>query len=333
MPAAASAPQVKAPAPQKSATPSITPAPPVAPPSSSGGGVPGDLLSSAISAWLLSVTLGTGLLFLSLLGKFSALTPDVTALSDVSTMWSTSQVVANACFVLLIVIGAATAMGYETVQSRYTVREIAVRLVAAFLLANLSFPLCSQAIRFCNALTLAMSSSVTPAVLGSVLQNIGARALFTPGIAVVLLVLIMFVGVLLLTITMFVRVLLLILLIGVAPLALTCHALPGVESVAIWWWRAFAACLGTGLAQGVVLTAATPIFLLSPPNNLLSLGTSPILKVLAAIVILWLLWKIPFWCLRTVRSRAPRLRISPMRYFTERLADRGLRSAVAQGFR
>ncbi|MBF8187476.1 hypothetical protein ITP53_17390 [Nonomuraea sp. K274] len=134
--------------------------------------------------------------------------------------------IANSGFVLLATIGAITAMGHETVQTRYAVKEVLPRLLAAALAANASFIMCGKIIELANALS--------EALLG---QNFdGRRALTTLRSMIlppaqdesfyILLALVAVILLILLLITFIMRTALVLLLVVAAPLALACLALP-----------------------------------------------------------------------------------------------------------
>ena len=60
--------------------------------------------------------------------------------------------------------------------------------------------------------------------------------------------------------TYIVRVTATILLLAAAPILLMCHALPQLESIAFWWWKAFAGVLAIQVAQSLALVAAMKLF-------------------------------------------------------------------------
>ena len=56
------------------------------------------------------------------------------------TLWSTSLGIADACYALLVLIGGIMVMSHETLQTSYSAKEIAPRMVLGFIAANLSMP-------------------------------------------------------------------------------------------------------------------------------------------------------------------------------------------------
>jgi hypothetical protein len=97
--------------------------------------------------------------------------------------------------------------------------------------------------------------------------------------------------------TFVLRIALLVMLLGVAPLALTCHATPQTESLAYAWWRAFAACLGIQLGQAVIILATIRVFLTPTGPQVLGMPatTGGLLSILVCLTMLWLLIKLPGW--------------------------------------
>jgi hypothetical protein len=160
-------------------------------------------------------------------------------------MWATSLAIADSACVLLAVIGGVILMGHETLQTSYSAKDIAPRLVTGFLTANLSLVLMSQAATFANALSAALAGDgVTPATASSALLGTLTAPLPDGGIFLVLLVLAGAVLALVLAGVYVLRLMTLVLLNAAAPLALACHALPPTAWAARWWWRALTAiCL------------------------------------------------------------------------------------------
>ncbi|MEV0971251.1 hypothetical protein [Microtetraspora glauca] len=67
-------------------------------------------------------------------------------------LWKANAAIADTGFVLLATIGAITAMGHETVQTRYAVKEVVPRLFVAALAANTSFTICGKVIELVKEL-------------------------------------------------------------------------------------------------------------------------------------------------------------------------------------
>jgi len=235
-----------------------------------------------------------------LLGRTVLATPSVTSDARVTTFWKTTMAATNAMFVLLIVAAGIVVTSHETLQTRYSIKEILPRIVVAAIMSNTSLLLCGKAIQIANALPRAIAG-----------QGVnGHRAahffidLFTHlnglteeilGIAVLVMTIVV--------VVMFIlRTVLLVVLVGLAPLALALHALPQTESLAYTWWRAFGACLGIQVAQAAVLLAMVRIFLTEDGTATLGIpnSTQGMVGVLVEIAVLWLLIKMPGWAKRFV---------------------------------
>ena len=152
---------------------------------------------------------------------------------------------------LLVLIGGIIVMGHETLQTSYSAKDIAPRLVTGFLAANLSLVLISRAITLANGLSAALAGhGVTPATAAAALLGTltaplsagGSSWSCSPWPAAVLALVLAVVYVL--------RLMALVLLTAAAPLALACYALPQTAWAARWWWRALTACLAIQVRPG-----------------------------------------------------------------------------------
>jgi hypothetical protein len=259
--------------------------------------IPGQI-RKAINEFLLWVA-KTGLRpVMDALGTTVLSTPDVTGNPQVKAMWTTSLVTANGIYVLFVVLGAFIIASRETVQSSYGFKEIAPRLAMGAVISNVSLIVCGKAIEIANALTAAIAGqgvdgpSAAKAIAGILDQPLTGT---NPNILLALLVIAVALLGVVVVISFLLRVALLVILLGIAPLALTCHATPQTEGIAYTWWRAFAACLGLQIAQAVIVLGTVKVFL--TPSGLVLLGVpataSGLLGVLVCITMLWLLIKIP----------------------------------------
>ncbi len=284
--------------------PSPGPSPPAAPPPDSGDDDPGmfDIpgqIRKAINEFLLWLA-KTGLTpVMDTLGRTALSTPDLTGSEHVRAIWTTSLVAANGIYVLFIIAGGFIIASRETLQTAYGMKEIAPRLALGAVISNVSLILCGKAIEATNALTAAIAGqgvdgpAAASAIVGILDQPLTTSS--SPNILLALLVIAVVVLGIVVVITFLLRVALLVVLVGVAPLALACHATPQTEGLAYTWWRAFGACLGLQVAQAVIVLAMVKVFL--TPHGLAFMGvpatTSGLLGVLVCVTMLWLLTKLP----------------------------------------
>ena len=299
------------PSPAPPGTPSPTPGPTPpgwTPPSNEDYGDPGlfDIpgqVRKAIDeffAWAVESALNP---VLSALGETVLATPDLPDDERVRTMWTTSLVVANALLVLFVLAGAFLVTSRETLQTRYGLKEVAPRLALAGVLVNTNLILLDKAIEATNAVTAAIAGqgvdgAAAADALGQALGEARAGNTFLLTL-LILAVLVMAIVV----VFMFVfRVAAFAILIGLAPLALLCHASPLTEQIAFTWWRAVGACLGIQIGQAVVLLGALRMFLtpagdtITGPGFLIGIPTpSRLISILVVAAMLWLLIKIPGW--------------------------------------
>src|SRR6266540_4215950 len=93
-----------------------------------------------------------------------------------------------------------------------------------------------------------------------------------------------------------VRLVVLVVLVGIAPVALACHALPYTDGAARLWWRALLGCLGVVVLQALALHTTVSVFL-DPRANLPALGIpndpSGTVNLLIVACLLWATVKSP----------------------------------------
>ena len=284
------------------ASPSPAPVPAAAGSSSCGFLDVSCEIGNAITSWFAALADDALRPLLTLVGETLLSSPQAGAIPAVHAMWATSLAIADSAYVLLVVIGALIVMGHETLQTSYSVKDIAPRMVTGFLVANLSLVLISQATAIANALSAALSGSgVTPATAASALLGTLTAPLSGGGVFLALLALAGAVLALVLVVVYVLRLMALVLLTAAAPLALACYALPQTAWAARWWWRALTACLAIQVAQALVLTAAVRVF--SSAGWLpLHGGSGSVLPVLTAICLLYIMMRIPWWVSRPVLS-------------------------------
>ena len=254
-------------------------------------------------------------------------TPELTAADGrVRELWQRSQTLANAGYVLLVCAGGVLLMTNETLQARYTVKEVAPRLVVGMVAANTSLLLVDLGIQAANGLSRALlGPGVDPAQAEATLKAIlvfpldGANTLvLVAGVVVTGLAVVLAASYVL-------RVAVLVALTVAAPLALACHGLPQTEAVARWWWRAVAACLAIPVAQSLVLICALRVFFHHDRDRLLGLGGARLVDLLVATCLLWLLARIPAWAARMVFAGRPGMVATAAKsYVAYRLVRRGL---------
>lgn len=261
-------------------------------------------IHEVINSWFRNMIANAFNPVLDLLSRSLLATPDLTAPgSRTEGLWWTTLGLANTGYVLLIVIGGVLVMSHQSLQTSYAVKDIAPRLVTGLAASNLSLLATGWAIDLANGLASALlNPGLDPGWIKQVLWQLAVEPLGPAPVMVVLLagvVLLLAIGLIL---TYLVRVSLTILLIVAAPLALACHALPQTEGLARLWWRAFAACLLTQVAQALTLITVVQVFLTPNPSDVFGLVDVDLVGILVTLCLLWVLFRIPFWAFRAVYS-------------------------------
>ena len=249
---------------------------------------------------------------LELLSHTLLATPTPEQIPGLAGLWNSSWQILLGCYAVLVLLGGMLVMGYQSVQTRYGLREIAPRMIAGFLAGALSLVGSGIAIQLANALSAAvLANGVDPAGGATALRQLIGSSLTAatpgpvPGTGLLIVGLVAAAILQMLLLVYVVRVAITVILIAGAPLALMLHALPQTDGIARWWWRAFAGCLAVQVAQSLTLVATVRLFL--TPDGVAGglFGTVPgsdWARTLVVLALLILLWRIPFWILRAVRG-------------------------------
>ncbi|UGT58792.1 conjugal transfer protein TrbL family protein [Nocardia asteroides] len=238
---------------------------------------------------------------LELLSKALLTTPEPGQIPEIGALWNQSWQMVLALYVLVVMAAGVLLMMRETVQTQWSIRELAPRLVIGFAAGGLSMVIATAGIGFANALAGALagdgvdSSSAADALTELAVTSNQSRGVF------ILLQLALSVMLLVLLISYVVRVTITILLIVGAPLALMCHGLPGLDGVARWWWRSFAACLAIQVVQSLTLVTVLRVLLTPGGWHLFGPDANEIADMTVALALMFVLIKTPMWLLSVLK--------------------------------
>ncbi|MFI2279655.1 hypothetical protein [Nocardia beijingensis] len=233
---------------------------------------------------------------LELLSETLLTTPEPGQIPQIGVLWNQSWQIVTALYVLVVMAAGVLLMMRETLQTQWSIRELAPRLVVGFVTGALSMMIATAAIGFANALAGAVagdgvdsgSAADALAELAVTSQSHGFFLLLHLALVVMLLVLL---------ISYVIRVSITIVLIVAAPLALMCHAVPGIDGVARWWWRSFAACLAIQVVQSLILVTVLRVLLAPGGWHLFGPDANEIADLTVALALMYVLIKTPFWLL------------------------------------
>jgi len=258
----------------------------------------GGCITNAITTFFRDLVIAALNPLLELLSASLLTTPSPESLPRVGQLWNQSWEILLACYALLVMTAGVLLMAYESLHTRYSIKEIAPRLVVGFLAGALNLFLATKAIELANALVTAVVGDGLNAVsVSETMKNMILAPLSGGEIFIVLLGVFLVVALVVLLLTYLVRVAFTIILIAGGPLAMMCHALPQTEGIAYWWWRAFGGCLAIQLTQGLALITGLRVFL--APGSFTPFGAtrSALVTLLVMLALLYILIKIPFWIL------------------------------------
>lgn len=247
--------------------------------------------------WIVAAMLNP---MLDLVSQTLLTTPTIESLPQVVVLWGISWEIVLALYGGLVLAAGIVLMAYESLQTRYTIKEIGPRIVAGFLAGALSLWIAARGIELANALSAAVGGKDVDAGSAATTLRAIAGNLTTAGFMILLLGLVLAVLLVVLLLTYIVRVCLVIILIAAAPIALMFHALPHTDGIARAWWKAYVATLAIQVAQSLALIGGVNVFL--APGNFTPFGPSPggLVNILVAIALIYVLIKIPFWLLSSI---------------------------------
>lgn len=245
---------------------------------------------------------------LELLSGTLLTTPEPEEFPRIGELWSQSWQLVLGMYGLLVMAGGVLLMLYEVAQTRWGVRELLPRIMVGFIAGAMSMTVASMAIRFTNGLAMALAGEgVEPDSAGVALRelaSVGGGAAM--GLFNLLLRTVLVVVVTVLLIVYVIRVAITVVLIVAAPLALMCHALPGLDGIARWWWRAFAACLAIQVVQSLVLVTMVRVLLTPGGFGFFGGNRDGAVSLLVALALMVLLIKVPFWLLSSLKLNSGR---------------------------
>ncbi|MFD2415007.1 hypothetical protein [Amycolatopsis pigmentata] len=241
---------------------------------------------------------------LELLGHTALSTPTLAQLPGIGELWNNSWEIVLAAYGLFVLAAGVVVMGHESVQSRYSLKEIGPRIPIAFGASALSLFFADKFITLANALTLGVLGGVNPPSLGDTLKD-AVAGFQTGSLFIILTGLVLVVLGLGLLIVYVIRIVITLILIISGPLFLMCHALPHTDPIARWWWKAITAALAIQVAQALVLITAVRTFL-SGGVHLFGSPLSALGTLITAIALFFILFKIPFWLLSATKVRSGR---------------------------
>ncbi|MFV2198824.1 hypothetical protein [Nocardiopsis sp. LOL_012] len=237
---------------------------------------------------------------------------------------------ANVLFVLLVVAGGLVAMGYQSVQSRYSAADLLPRLVFAFVAANFSLWVSTEMVRLSNQFASAIGAdgiNTREAVL-----NFRDRLDVLLAEAVVFTVLFLVVVVVLLVVWMIaeaVRICMVIVLVVAAPLLLMFHGLPQTNRLAELWWKSMVGLCAIPVAQSVVFIAMARLFFEGQMTLFGAMNTTSataddvgevdwLMQIMLLLVLLYVQIRIGSWVMRLVWQ--PNLGTSPIAALLKNIA-------------
>ncbi|WP_020499162.1 ABC transporter permease [Sciscionella marina] len=260
-------------------------------------------VGQGVNGWFMAFVIGALNPLLGLLGQTLLTTPEPGSLPALGQMWTQMWHILVAVYGIIVLVAGILIMSFETMQARYTVKEIGPRIAVGFLAGALSLFVATKAIQMANALALAVTGSgVDPHTAAAAMALMILNAVTNGSWWLVFIALALVVMIVILLVTFIVRVMVTILLIAAAPIVLMWHALPHTEGIARMWWKAFGGVLAIQLGQSLALVTALRLFFAPGGVPLFGQSSGGLVHLLLCLALIWVLIKIPFWCLQPLRG-------------------------------
>jgi len=137
-----------------------------------------DGITKAINAFFAGLVIAALNPLLNLVSRTLLTTPDPRSLPPIGALWNNSWQLLLASYAILVLIGGIVVMAYETTQTRYSIKEIAPRVVVGFLAATVSLPLTGMAVQVANTLVVAvMGGGADTTSVGVTVRNLVLNSL------------------------------------------------------------------------------------------------------------------------------------------------------------
>jgi hypothetical protein len=257
----------------------------------------------AINDWFQGLVVDALTPTLELVGRTVLSTPPLAGNAQIAGLWQTSLIAADALLVLCLLVGAGLAMSHETMQSRYTLKDLLRRVAFAGIAINASLSLVDTLGGISNALAAAfLGEGASGASAGDAFQTFVVSALAGGGIFLTLLGLACAVAAVMLMTLYLVRAALVVVLACAAPLLLLCHLFPETEGLAQLWWRAIGAAFAVQVSQALLLAACIHVFFSGGGPGLGLSVSGSVVDLLLCLCLLVVLVRIPFWAKELVFS-------------------------------
>jgi hypothetical protein len=235
-----------------------------------------------------------------------------------------------ASYVGVVVAAGLIFLFYETLQTKYTLRELVPRLIIAILLVGLTKEITWQV--YSNSLVVVDAFTLTDRVHSVYCDNVPdgstapievadcegyeskMRSIFANHAFMVATgpgkddpVGLIDVGMQLLAIWCYLTLIVIFLLrniawfavLIVAPLALACHALPQTERFAQYWWRVLGACLASSIGQAALIWVYHQLQGTVAQEYVGSYH----FQLFYIVLLVWLMWKLHKMCFQIARGK------------------------------
>ncbi|WP_309114688.1 hypothetical protein [Saccharothrix sp.] len=263
----------------------------------------GACLSEAIDEFFRNIVTDALNPLLDLVARTLLTTTVPDSLPRLVELWDNSWHILLVSYGMLVLVAGVVVMSHQTLQTRHSVKELAPRLVVGFVAGALSLWVATKGVQVANAAVASiMGGGVDAATAAEQLRAMLVGSTTSGGIFVLLIGIVLAGMLAALLVSDVAREAVTIVLVAGAPLGLMFHALPQTEAIAYWWWRVYGGCLAIQVAQSLTLITAARVFLAPGGFTIFGPTESGLVNMLVALALVYILVRIPFWVLSSVRG-------------------------------
>ncbi|WP_131099464.1 hypothetical protein [Streptomonospora litoralis] len=216
------------------------------------------------------------------------------------TLWQGVLEATSVLYVLAILAGGVAVLCHQSLQQRYSAREILPRLVVGFVAAHASLWICEEMIRGANGIAAGVAALGIDADRAAQRFNDRLSTLVVDATLFVILLLVALVVLLVVwCVIEAVRIVMAVTLVVAAPLLLAFHALPYTQRLASLWWRCMAGLLAVPIAQSLAFTAFMRV-IFQGEVHVVEGGGQGLVTIALFLTLLYLQVRVPFWVFHLV---------------------------------
>ncbi|MBB6000066.1 type IV secretion system protein [Streptomonospora salina] len=219
----------------------------------------------------------------------------------VVSLWEQMLQTTTVLYLLAVLAGGVAVMSHESLQQRYSAREILPRLVIGFVAAHASLWISREMIAGSNGIAAGVAAmGIDAGRAATRFQKRLDTLLVDATVFIVLMLVVVIVLLVVWCVMEAVRIAMTITLVVAAPLLLAFHALPYTQRLAALWWRSMAGVLAMPVAQSLAFSTLMRVAFQGETHVIDESSEDWLVSVSLLLTVLYIQLRVPFWIMRLV---------------------------------